>query len=187
MKLQNKKTNKKILILSLIAVLLAGIAVYILLTSGRNNQTLQTESTMQKQDGKSIDSSTEKVDSEDKVNNNDSTTHEKEKPTIPTYEGEDVNKQQSLSGTINYAEVVETNLVIRTTINQNISAGSCKLALSNGVKTVTKNANIIQNPSSSTCEGFDVPVSELGGGDWKISIAITSGDKSGTLTGTVKI
>ena len=77
--------------------------------------------------------------------------------------------------------------MIRTTINQSLSSGTCNLSISNGSKTVTRSGQITPNPSSSTCEGFDIPTSELGSGNWTITIKVTSGDRSGELKGNTTI
>lgn len=89
-----------------------------------------------------------------------------------------------ITGVVNYAQVNEGNLVVRVTIDQTISQGTCVLALisqSNGA-TVTKTASVITNPTSSSCKGFSVPTAELSPGKWNIAVKITSGSKSGTLT-----
>jgi len=103
---------------------------------------------------------------------------------------EDSNQSDStLNGTINYSNVVDDTLSVRATINQKLSSGSCQLTLKNQTtgQTVVKSANIIANPSSSTCSGFDIPVSQVGSGNWSIVIDLTSSNESGQITGSVKI
>jgi hypothetical protein len=41
--------------------------------------------------------------------------------------------------------------------------------------------------SSSTCKGFDVPLSQLSSGTWNISIDISVGSKTGHITDQVKV
>ena len=48
-------------------------------------------------------------------------------------------------------------------------------------------ANIIGSASTSTCEGFDVPISGLGGGVTKININLSDGERSGVIRGEVNI
>ena len=49
-------------------------------------------------------------------------------------------------------------------------------------------AQIFADVSTSSCDGFAIPVSELSGGtNWTISIALASGDKSGVITGETRI
>ena len=182
-----KKTNKKrlIILLSILAVVSVGATTYFLLSSGsKKSDTNQDQIAQQPSDAS--ESQDEKSFGEPADPNTPSSL-EDEKDSTPAYEGEDVNNAELLSGVINYSAVVGDKLTIRTTINQTVSTGTCNLTLTNGSKTVTKTSGIMQNPSSASCEGFDVPVSELGSGNWSIPIAISSGGKSGNLKGSVKI
>ncbi len=107
------------------------------------------------------------------------------------YEGQgdedqsNVNSDQ-ITGVINSKEVADGKFSLRLTINQLLGSGTCTLTMTNQ-KTVTKTAEIVQNPSSSSCKGFDVPVSELGPGQWSIKINIKSGDKTGVIKDSFNI
>lgn len=56
---------------------------------------------------------------------------------------------------------------------QGYSQGKCSLTVAANGKKVTQNADIIYQPEYSTCAGFSIPVSSLGGGQWAISLSIT--------------
>lgn len=116
-----------------------------------------------------------------------SVPHEKEKELPQLYEGENINNSTGLTGTITAKSVMAGNLIIRNTIDQMVGGGNCELNLSSGGRNITRSAEIIQNPSSSTCAGFDIPVSELAPGQWNIEIKVSSGDKGMTLKDTVNI
>ena len=109
--------------------------------------------------------------------------------TPQPYESSDKTENPSLDGVINFKSVVNDMLTIRVTINQSISSGTCSLTLTRTTdkKQVLKSAEIVQNPSSTTCKGFDVPISELGSGTWSIVIEIVDGDKTGNISGEVTI
>jgi len=109
--------------------------------------------------------------------------------TPQSYESSDKTDSPSLDGVINFKSVANDMLTIRATINQSISAGTCSLTLTRTTdkKQVLKSAEIVQNPSSATCKGFDVPVSELGSGKWNIVIEVTSGNKTGKISGEITI
>lgn len=110
------------------------------------------------------------------------------KQKIVQYEGEDPNVAEELSGTVTYAAVAEDRLVIRVTIDQYLTEGSCDLTLSRGGSNIySDTANIIGDVSTATCEGFDVSVGELGGGDIEININLNAGDRSGVIRGEVGI
>lgn len=182
-----KKYPKKLIITISVAVLLvvAGLLWYYAFAS---NGPTKPGSDKSSEQGVSInDSGTSGEDKSSAKTGSQPVEHEKEKSIQPPYEGEIINSSNGLSGVINYKAVSEGNLIIRTTINQSISSGTCQLTLSSNGRTVTKSTNISQNPSSSTCQGFDIPVSELSQGTWQIDIEITSGDKNTTLKGTVEI
>lgn len=106
--------------------------------------------------------------------------------TPPKYEGPDPNTLDKITGSLTHVSVNSDNLVIRANIDQTIS-GECKLTLSNSNKTVIKTAPTVNNPSSSSCQGFDVPVSELGSGNWQIKIVVTANHKTGTISGSTNI
>jgi cytoskeletal protein RodZ len=67
-------------------------------------------------------------------------------------------------------------LVLRVNIAQLVNTGTCTLTIGN----YTATAEVIADPQSSTCQGFDVPTTDFSGKDFKITV------KSGDLTGEVK-
>lgn len=108
--------------------------------------------------------------------------------TPAQYEGDSPNTSQELEGTINYLGISGDSLRIRVTISQIVTSGSCTLTLTaDSSKTTTKTAVIIQNPSSATCKGFDIPISELSKGEWNIQVTIQADGKSGVITGKTTI
>lgn len=191
MRLQ-KKTNKKPIIAACIIVVLGVVLAcgYFWLHKSQpqeHSSKPADQTTKQNSDHNKSDTSTSSGTTSSRANHTQPESREKEKEAQPQYEGEDINSSDSLSGVITYSAVVGQNLVIRTSINQSLSIGTCQLTLSSSSKNITKSSNIVPNPSSSTCEGFDIPVSEIGSGSWNISIAISSGSQSGKLSGNVQI
>ena len=107
---------------------------------------------------------------------------------VPQYEGESPNKSETLTGLMSYADVVNDELVIRVNIDQFLQSGSCNLTISrNGVTYHTQTVNIVESVSTSTCDGFKIPVSELSKGDLQVEIDLESDGKSGKITGRVRI
>lgn len=187
---KNKPFKKPVVITLATVVVIAAVCIGVYFWQSNNSaeqQKSQTETT--KKTDSSISNSnglSNNAESSDSTDSS-STTHEKEKNITPAYEGIDANKSQTLTGAITYSAVANDTLIIRTTINQMLDSGTCKLTLTNGATTVTKTSDIAQNPSSSTCKGFDIPTSELSSGNWHITIKIDSTDRSGTLTGNVNV
>lgn len=104
-------------------------------------------------------------------------THQIENPPTPS--------KNSLSGTISHQSISQGKLVLRTTINQVIPSGICKLSLKKSDQVFTEESAIIQNPSSSSCAGFVVATEKLSKGKWIIEIEIVSNAKRGLITGSV--
>lgn len=76
-------------------------------------------------------------------------------------------------------------LQIRTLI-ETVASGRCALTLS-GSHTVTREADTQALASSSTCQGFDVPISELSPGTWDIKINYRDNNNTGSAQKTITI
>ena len=136
------------------------------------------------------DSNTENItnaNSEQEFIETEEPLEEEDKPEIIQNEGENPNTLESLTGSITTARVSGQKVIIRINLDQYLSSGVCSLVMNNGSKTYSATANIINSASTSTCEGFDVPVSELSSGTWLISIGLSSGGKTGNITGEVSL
>lgn len=115
-----------------------------------------------------------------------STTVENKTPT--KYEGADANTFEKLTGSITYNAVVDNVYKVRVSIDQLLEgAGTCVLTLKSGSQEFTRTSSTIDNPSSSTCEGFDIPVAQLKSGDYTVSIEVLTSSRSTTLTGAITI
>lgn len=132
---------------------------------------------------KSIESNSTQINKATKSKNGNSDV----KREIKNIEGSDPQISEKLSGIITYSGVVGQMLVIRTNIDQFLSEGSCYLKLSNNTTVIEKQSNLIINPASSTCDGFNLPLAELSNGNWDIEITISGNNKSGTIKGKVSI
>ena len=100
------------------------------------------------------------------------------------YEGEDPNTADGLTGIINYAGVSEGNLVIRVSIEQSVN-GACVFTLTSpSGKTINGSSAITLGPTSAYCS-LSTPATESG--TWKISVAATTVDRHGIITGEANI
>lgn len=116
-------------------------------------------------------------------------SHEPEKNLPSQYEGPNPNLDNNLTGSINYKSISGGKLVLRVTIEQSLGSGRCDLTLTNTEtnKTYTETAKVINNPSSSSCDGFDIPVSKLSRGWWNLELKVSSENKTGLLTDKVEV
>lgn len=113
-------------------------------------------------------------------------TEEIEKEPVVQYEGEDPNESEELTGVVTYAGVAGGKLMIRVNIDQYLEDGSCELSLIQGGVKYSDSAKI-NSVTTATCEGFDVPVSELSGGNYQIVIKISAEGKTGTISGEAEV
>lgn len=179
-KRKRSKKNKKIsyLVLILVLFVVAGVVVFLVwknyFSDDKNNH----------QDNEDNGTTIEKVITDGKGEADVEPIKEKE-PVVP-YEGDSPNEASDLTGVVTYASVVGDKLVIRVSIDQYLDSGSCELKLiQDGVK-YSASANI-SSVTTATCEGFDVPLSEIGNGNYQILINLKSGGKTGVISEEVDI
>lgn len=109
--------------------------------------------------------------------------------TPQQYEEADVQSTNELNGFITYSGKNGDKLTIRVTINQLLKeTGTCILSLaSTSGKTVSRTVNTVDNPSSATCQGFDIPLSEVPVGEYQINIEVKTTRQKGNIKGNVTI
>jgi hypothetical protein len=77
-------------------------------------------------------------------------------------------------------------LVIRALLND-VKDGTCTLALSKEGAIKSYTANVVNTGTYYSCEGFDIPVSDLGPGTWEISLTVNSGNRTGIAKQTTEV
>ena len=177
------KKNKKIILIFIIFITICAGTFFALtyLPKTTNLSEITSESSTKK----STDISTKTV--ENSSENNEKKEEIEGKPQIVQNDGEDPNQREELTGILTASHVSENKLILRVNIDQFLTSGKCVLKLSSGANAVEKEANIISSASTSTCEGFDVSMNELGSGKWSIEIFLDSNNKTGKITGEVDI
>jgi hypothetical protein len=98
-----------------------------------------------------------------------------------------VPENNSLHSQITTASVTDGILYIRNEIEGVYQTGSCSLTLIHSQQTIKKTAGVQPLAQSSTCKGFNIPVSSLSPGTWQIHVDITIDGKTGTATSQVII
>lgn len=76
---------------------------------------------------------------------------------------------------------------IRSIIGLVTASGTCSLTLTNGEKTITKAAAIQALSSDSTCQGFDIPLSELSSGSWSATLRFENEKYMGVTKWNVQV
>ncbi|MGB4768826.1 MAG: hypothetical protein WBP22_06270 [Candidatus Saccharimonas sp.] len=78
-------------------------------------------------------------------------------------------------------------LQIRTLLSEIVSQGTCTLTLTKGSSTISRSVALQAGPADSTCQGFDIPLSELSNGTWNIRITAETPDISKTTEDKVDV
>jgi hypothetical protein len=108
-------------------------------------------------------------------------------PTPEPQPIENSNKK-SIHAEISAANQDESFLYVRTLIQTVASSGTCELILTGPQnKTYTAIAAIQPLPSSSTCKGFDIPLSSLTPGAWTIKINFNNDELTASANKEVTI
>jgi len=91
-------------------------------------------------------------------------------------------QQDTLGVTITTVQPGQT-VRVRAIIDAVASSAKCTLNMTgpNG-KTYSATASVQPMASSSTCQGFDIPMTSLASGDWKVTITVTDGTITGSAT-----
>ena len=118
----------------------------------------------------------------------DNKVEDGEKSKVQQYEGEDPNRKDALTGAITYVVVNDGRLMVRVNIDQFLDEGKCKMELKKEDSLVyDMEARLIGSVTTSTCEGFDVPVTQLPNGKVSIVVKLSAGEKSGEIMGEVEL
>ncbi|MCA9335373.1 hypothetical protein KC967_00530 [Candidatus Saccharibacteria bacterium] len=105
---------------------------------------------------------------------------------------EQAKQQESQEGSTTPSGTIPVNITavqpgetvyIRTLISSVTSSATCKLDMAGpDGKTYASSVGTQALAGSSTCQGFNIPMSELSSGSWKITITVADGTNVGTVT-----
>lgn len=194
-KISQKKARKnKVIIWSLfflVLVILVSVIVYQILKDDQSRS--KTPSLAESTQNVENKIENHNIPEAKTINNEDGTLEDAAAGYTPKtpekYEGQDVNQLEKLTGTITYSAKAADKYRIRVNIDQFLKLpGTCKLTvLSAGKVVYTDSVSVISNPSSGTCEGFDIPLSRLTSGDYDLKIEINANQKTGIIEGRATI
>jgi len=180
---KNKKTpiNKYRLVIAsiLLGLLLASAAVYVSVRIANESSDQQDVPDEERQPTINLNPPTQdQIDSAQQIK--EDSVNQSETPQAPK-------EELAVTITAKNQNNSASTLQIRTLISSTVANGTCTLTLTKGDTVVTLNAGIQSGPSDSTCQGFDVPLSQLSTGQWSIKINVNSGSASGKATSEVSI
>ena len=171
-------------ILAVIATIIVLKIFKIIDTKGKNPSSPETtEIVHQKTDQPSTNIENQPIHTEDGTKEDAEAGRTPKTPE--QYEGQDVNQLNKLTGTITYSEKSGDKYRIRVNINQFLKLpGTCKLTVTSA-STIVHTQTVISNPSSGSCEGFDIPLSSIPSGDLNIKIEVNANQKTGLIEGRI--
>lgn len=115
-------------------------------------------------------------------------TAEQSNPTIDSQGSAQSDTTDTLDVTITSANQNSGVLQVRSLVTPLIGVGTCALRLErSGYTSIVKTASTQNLSSSSTCQGFDIPIATLSSGAWAITLTVTSAGTSGKATSEVTI
>lgn len=182
MQIKQKKSSKKIIILTILlaVIIFAGICfVYIYTKNNKDSNGVPNNS---EQDLKKTASELDKNPNQQNAANDQkqNTVNDNiDKPTNSVSE----NISVTLSASNKNGDVYQ----IRYLIQQAINEGTCTLVLTKDSDTVTKTASVQFLSSYSTCQGFNIPTSELGSGKWQAILTVKSGNSTGSTVHEINL
>ena len=191
---QKKSHKNKIIVWSLFFLVLIILASVIIYQISKDNDQRLKDSVLSEKTEK-IESKIENtgVTNSETIKTEDGTPEDAAAGRTPKtpekYEGQDVNKLEKLTGAITYSAKTTDKYRIRVNIDQFLKLpGTCMLSvISAGKVMYTDYVNIVSNPSSGSCEGFDIPLTKLSPGEYDIKIEINANQKTGIIEGKVAI
>lgn len=154
-------TYKKIIIPIIVLVVLGvGVSTYALMqsssdTPANNNQT-------------AAPNPVNTVDYSDPSSNQKDTGDKTKQNTVNSSDTSNIKTDRTV--TITALQQNNNVLQARSYIDTVVTTGTCTLTLTNAASTVTKQASIQSTADISTCQGFDVNMSELSTGQWSVKI-----------------
>lgn len=181
----NNNQNKKILVTLAVALLIVGgVGAFYYVTHNRDgteNKSIKSGTNLnpatngEKDAGNQAKSST----TENKDTSTNSSKGSGQEPTSPN--SSTVNVQTTASAQNG------TTYQLRYLINSVSNDALCTLVLTKGPATVTKTAKVQALAQSSTCQGFDIPTSELSPGLWQAAMTVSGGNISGSAKSTITV
>ncbi|MDB5179802.1 MAG: exported protein of unknown function [Candidatus Saccharibacteria bacterium] len=174
-RVKNKKTRKKLLLTTLIVVIILVLGYGVFASQAKiwpflsaNTVNLSPASDTEKSTGEQIKS--------DSVNS--SPQPSKQSPS------NDANPSTTTTSVLFSSTTQDTTTYhVRVLIESVLNTGTCSLTLvKSGQQTYTATADIQPGPSSSTCKGFDIPLSSIATGNWNATVTVTSSGTSGAAS-----
>jgi len=192
MKIQSKKISKKPFVIAAAIVSLLAVATltYVYALNGNlfgwnNNNTSSNDQT-----ATNLDKPTkEQIKAGNDIKNQNANKNNSNSDTPPTPVSQSGSNKENVEIIITAKNQDQGSgvLQVRAQISAVVSTGQCTLTMSKAGQTVTKTAGIQGLASTSTCKGFDIPVSELSPGLWQSTLTYENDALTGSASEVITI
>ena len=191
MQLQKQKSRKKPLIITSLIVLCVAVAAgawYVVHTRSQQSESYTTKPATQEEKDAGSQTKQDSINnsSQQGASDSDTSTNSDKQSGTSTDTGTSTTTPTAAI-TISASTQNGNTYQLRFLINSVVTGGTCQLTLSRGGATVDKQAAIQSLAQSSTCQGFDIPTSELSAGIWNVSMQLSGSSHTGSVTGTIEV
>lgn len=109
-----------------------------------------------------------------------------DKPNEPTaIEGSNL---KAVQVAITSTNQIDSTIQIRTIIYAIDSGGTCTIKLERtGYNTITQSSDLQNLANTSTCKGFNLPISSVATGDWNMTVSYLSTKLTGSTSQTLTV
>lgn len=177
-----KKSNKKLLVI-IVSILVAVVVGWLFYAHHYQTWPFHSaDKTQASPTGRKIDYSPPSDDQTKNGADVKSQIADGSKDSKSATESPSTTQQSTLGVTITTVQPGQT-VRVRAIVDAVASSAKCTLNMTgpNG-KTYSATAAVQPMASSSTCQGFDIPMTSLASGDWKITITVIDGTSTGSAT-----
>jgi len=121
----------------------------------------------------------------DTVNNDEKDSSGSDTPVAPVTDASGNTSTTEVN--ITSVNQSSSDLSVKVLIQTILSGGECTITMKNGARNYTSTVTIQALPSTSTCEGFTIPLNQLSQGTWATTISIKSGSVVGAASQDIKV
>lgn len=178
-KTKNKSRKPALITVVIVLAALIGVSAYAAYALTNDNHTMRETNTSQQETDAGNQAKKDTIDKSDQDSANNTPTDKGEQPSAP--------QSQEVAMTITASSQSESTYQIRTMISALVSSGTCQLQLTKGGSTVSKSAGVAAFAQTSTCQGFDVPLSELSPGTWAVKASFNGSGKTGSTSSEIEV
>lgn len=118
----------------------------------------------------------------DNQNNKNSTTSDSPSSPIIQSDGRGL-----ITLDISSLNQTDTLFQVRIDIGTVTNSGNCELTLKKDSTKITKSAAVYPLAKNSTCQGFDIPMSELSVGIWQLNVTFNNTSLTGSISKEITI